>query len=156
MSLLAKIKGGLSKVDDGRGLTGMLVEKGERYGSSFAFGFIKGYYREKAMIKGMPVDLLAGAGMTLAACVLEAYSGGRSKIAPHLHAIGDAGMMSYINSVGVSMGTKQSGRKIYLLEKGAAAPAGIKEAEHILGELPPAVGGPFLSADEIAKFASPR
>ena len=163
MSFLARMKMGSQFMSGrhSRGVTGTLVNKGERYASSAAFGFIKGYYRERSLIGGViPVDLLAGAVCTLASAGLEIWSQGQSNIAPHLGAIGDSGMTSYFNSLGAAWGAKMSKRTVYVLNEGAAAPAALAGMQtppaSVLGELPQAVGGAYLSAEEIAHFASQR
>jgi hypothetical protein len=106
-------------------LSSYLVDKGERYAGAATFGYVKGYYRDKAYIKGLPPDLLAGAILTLGAVIAEAATGGRSKIAPHLNALGDAGMMSWVASKAAAYGVKQSGRTVYVLEAGAKAPSAL-------------------------------
>jgi hypothetical protein len=141
---------------DRKGLSGYVVDKGERYAAAAGFGFIKGYYRERAAIKGVPADLLAGAGLTLAAAALEMFGKGRSGLAPHLNAVGDAGMMSYLGSMGAAMGAKRSGRQVYVLNAGAAKPAALPAGMTAVGALPQAVSGAYLSADEIARFSASR
>lgn len=136
--------------------TNYLVDKGERYAGAAAFGFVKNYYREKAMVKGIPADLLAGGLLTLGAVAMEMFSHGRSKAACHLNAIGDAGVMSFFNSMGAAYGTKMSGRKVYVLAPGAAAPAALPPGMTAVGAIPQAVGGAYLTAEEIARHAGSR
>jgi hypothetical protein len=128
----------------------------EKYAAAYGFGFVKGYYRERAAFRGVPADLLAGIAGVAGAAVLEVMSGGRSAIAPHLSAIGDAGVMSYLGSMGASMGAKRSGRQVYVLNAGAARPAALPAGMSAIGELPQAVGGAYLSADDIARFSNQR
>jgi hypothetical protein len=149
-----------SSLHSGRSLAALAVDKGEKYAAAAAFGFLKGYYREKAMFLGQPVDLLAGLGLTVAGAVVNMYSEGRSNIAPHLERIGDAGMMSYFNSMGAAYGNKAAGRVVSVSPAGAMLPRGatpvLGELPSVIGEIPPAVAGAYLTADEIARFANVR
>lgn len=138
----------------GRTLPAFLVDKGERIAASALFGFLKGYYREKVIYAGMPVDFWAGLGFTAAGAVASMASDGESKMAAHFERIGDAGLMSYANSMGAAYGSKQAGRTVQVLERGAALPATRSMA--VVGELPAAVHGAYLTADEIARYASAR
>jgi hypothetical protein len=157
MSLLAKLKHSTTTVDRRSGVQGYIVDKGERYAGAAAFGFIKGYYREKAMIRGIPVDLLAGLGLTLGSLVLNIGSRGMSGLAPHLNAVGDAGVMSYLGSMGASWGAKKSGRTVYVLNPGAKVPV-IPPGLTAVGALPQAVAGAgaFLTPDQIAHYSAQR
>jgi hypothetical protein len=141
---------------DRKGLGGYAVDKAERYAAAAGFGFIKGYYREQAAIKGVPADLLAGILLTGGAAALEMFGKGRSGLAPHLNAVGDAGLMSYLGSMGAAMGAKKSGRQVYVLNAGAAKPAALPAGMTAVGHLPQAVSGAYLSADEIARFSASR
>lgn len=149
MKLLATAKKTLANPPHGtaqRGFHGFVVDKGERFAAAYAFGAIKGYYRERAMFKGFGADLWVGGGALVASAVLTVLSGGRSGAAPHLERIGDAGVSSYLNSMGISWGAKKAGRTVVL---------GLGHST-VLGYIPPAVGGAYLSADEIAHFAAKR
>lgn len=130
------------------------VDKVERYGASAVFGFLKGSGK-RYLYKNIPMDAGVGGLLTLLGAYLQIKSHGRSAIAPHLNAVGDAGVMSYFNSMGAAWGAKKSGRKVYVLEAGAKAPAGLKPVD-VMGEIPQMVSGAFLSADEIANFAGQR
>jgi hypothetical protein len=132
------------------------MQVAEKYAAAYAFGFVKGYYRERASYRGVPADLIAGIAGVAGAAVLEVMSSGRSNLAPHLSAIGDAGVMSYLGSMGASMGAKRSGRQVYVLNAGAARPGALPAGLTAVGELPQAVGGAYLSADDIARFSAQR
>lgn len=156
MSFLAKVKHHVPHVADRRGVAGYLVDKGERYAAAAGFGYLKGAYREKASVRGLPVDLLSGAALTLLAVGLEVWSGGRSALAPHMNAVGDAGLMSYFGSLGAAYGVKTSGRKVYVLDKGAKPPASLPPGMTAVAGIPQAVGGAYLSPEEVAAFTSQR
>jgi hypothetical protein len=155
-NIINKVTSNVPHSIERRGFSGYAVDKAERYAAAAGFGFVKGYYRERAAVRGVPADLLAGAGLIGAAMVLEVFSKGRSALAPHLNAVGDAGMMSYLGSMGAAMGAKKSGRQVYVLNAGAAKPAALPAGLTAVGALPQAVGGAFLSADQIARFSAAR
>lgn len=134
----------------GQGLRGLAVDKAERWGGALAFGAAKGYWREKFIVGRAPLDLWIGAGASLLSVVLSATSFGTSPLAPHLERVGDAGMMSWLNSMGTSYGASWAGRKPEL-----PAWTGVR-GEDAVGELPPVTGGALLSAEEIARYAQPR
>lgn len=160
MSFFSKVKSGQNMLAtrsgssgiSGHGTMGFLADKAERYGAAYAFGFAKGYYRERAMWKGYGADLWIGGAATLASAALNIASGGRAALAPHLERIGDAGVTSYFNSMGASAGATKAGRSVLVMNQGQQLPG----KKSILGMIPPAMGGAYLSADEIARFASRR
>lgn len=165
MSFLSKLKSGhLSSPRGGssphRGVTavGFAVDKGERYGAALAYGFLKGYYHEQFTFKGYGYDLLSGAALVLGSAFLNIRSHGSSKVACHLERIGDAGISSYLNSIGTSWGSTKAGRLTQVSEagaaKGALAAGGKKRT--VAGWLPPAMGGAVLSVAEIQNFAKKR
>ncbi len=164
MSLLARVKYGpllparVGGGMNGNRLTGLAIDKAERYAAAYGFGMAKGYYRDKAFVMGQPIDLVLGALLTAGGALFNAYSGGRSQLAPHMERIGDAGMMSYFNSLGAGHGTSKSGRMVAVLPAGSAGSkiAGLSPGAHILGTIPPASGGDYLTAEEIAAFSGSR
>jgi hypothetical protein len=156
-NFLAKLKSGIPHVAERKGISGYAVDKVERYAAAAGFGYIKGAYREQAAYRGVPVDLLAGAAATLGAVVAEALSGGRSSLSPHLNAIGDAGIMSYLGSMGAAYGAKASGRTVYVLDKGAKKPSALPAGIHAVGALPQADGmGAYLTPEQIMKYSAQR
>lgn len=136
---------------DGNGVFGFAVDKGERIGAAFLYGAAKGYYRDSFVWKGYGLDLWTGAAATLASAFLTAYTGGRSRLAPHLNRIGDAGVMSYFNSMGAAWGGKKAGRQVVVSQ--AALPG----QTPVLGVIQPGVdGAAFLSPEEFAQYSNPR
>lgn len=157
MSFFAMVKKVPGKLrPDKPTFVGVAADKVERYGGSVGFGFLRGYYREKAAVKGIPVDVLAGGVLAGLGTFLALRSGGKSDLAPHLNALGDAGVMSFFSAWGNGLGTKACGRRLWLQEPGAPAPAPMPGLREVVGDLPPAVGDAFLTADEIAQYAAPR
>lgn len=134
--------------------TNLLVDKIERYGSAAGFGYIKGRYRERATVKGQPLELVAGGGALALALVDELFLKG--KFAPHLNRVADAGLSAYINTRMTALGMKHAGRKIFISQPGAnpALPAGLQQVD-VLGELD-AMGGAYLSDSEVNRFANAR
>lgn len=156
-NFLAKVKNGIPHIADRKGVTGYVTDKVERYAAAAGFGYIKGAYREQAAYRGVPVDLLAGAAATLGAVVLEAIGSGRSSLAPHLNAVGDAGIMSYLGSMGAAYGAKSSGRTIYVLDKGAKKPSALPAGLSAVGAIPQADGlGAYLTPEQILKYSGQR
>lgn len=146
---------------EGVGFSGFLVDKGERYGAALGYGYLKGKYREKMVYKDYGIDLWSGAALTIGSALLNIMSGGNSLLAPHLARVGDAGVSSYLNSIGTAMGAKAAGRSFMMLDAAGkklpalAATTGVYGTS-VLGSIAPARGGTYLSADEIAHFSSPR
>ena len=146
---------------NGHGIAGFAVDKAERYAAAAAFGAAKGYWREKTVWAGVGADLWIGAAATLASAGLQAFTYGRSNVAPHLERIGDAGVMSYINSMATAWGTKKAGRVVQVIQGGKNLPglpvhSGVIGAGESVGAIPPAVHGAYLSAEEIANYSVPR
>lgn len=136
----------------GSGLVGaarFAFTKAERYGASFAFGAAKGYYGSAFKKRGCGLDLWIGGGLTLLSAILQIFTGGQSRLAPHLERFGDAGVQSYVNSWATGWGIGRSGRPILMAPQ-------IK-GDDVLGEIPPiGKGASFLTAEEFARASSPR
>jgi len=151
----SKVKNSIAHVAETKpGVGHFVIDKGERYLSAGAFGYIKGRYREKATVKGQPIDLVVGGGALGLALIDEMFFGGH--FAPHLNRISDSGLSSYINSRATYLGNKAAGRKLYVSEAGAnpQIPAGIKQVD-VLGDMD-AMGGVFLSDAQVQQFAKAR
>lgn len=161
-SFLVRMKSGSRhlQAEPRPGLGHFLVGRGERYAGAALFGALKGYYREKTLIGGkVPLDALAGVGLTLLSAGLTIAAGSRghrSGLASHTLALGDAGVMSWLNSKATAWGTKKSGRQVYVLDAGAKPPGALPPGMTQVAGLPPMVGGAYLSADEIQHYTSSR
>lgn len=160
MSFISKMKSLPAHLPHGtakRGLMGVAVDKGERYGAAFGYGALKGYLGERFIYKGHGIDLLSGVGLTVASALLNAFSNGRSELADHAERIGDAGIMSALNSLGASYGSNKAGRVVQVLNPGKNASGKLPGAKQtMLGYIAPAMGGAYLTADQIANFAAKR
>lgn len=80
-----------------------LVRTGETILSSFAFGVIQGKFKNKggAILGGLPVDLIAGAGFHLIGLLpfVRHYS-------HHLAALGDGALASFFTTMGYRVGER--------------------------------------------------
>ncbi len=141
----------------GVGILGFAVDKSERYAFSLGLGYLKGFYRERFMLKGYGGDLWVGAAATLAGFMTNVVSAGRSPVAPHLERLGDAGMQSFLNGLGITWGAQKAGRDVVSLppKMKAGAPPRVQGVD-VLGMIPPAMGGVYLTADEVAHFSGRR
>lgn len=138
----------------GARLVGFLTDKLERAVYAGAFGVAKGFLREKSLVGGVPLDILAGTAMTLAAAGLNLATEGKSAIAKHAERIGDAGVMSFCNSLGASYGAQWANYQVAVVPSAAKLPPG--SAPMVLGALPQAAGGAYLTAEELAKYSVPK
>ena len=136
-----------------RGIFAEGVHTAEELGAGYVLGQIHGRYREKAEIRGVPITAAVGFGAK-AAALLGSWLGfgGMS----HLNAIGSAGLTTWLFSKGVSHGTEAAGRKVYVLDKGAAVPAGLPAPTTVLDDLPPAAPGSFLNRAQLLHLARQR
>lgn len=140
------------------GPIGFLVNKGERYGAALALGYAKGAYRERLLWWGQPAELLGGIGLTTVAAILKIVAGARgdeSALAPHVEALGDTAMTTWLNGVGSVWGHKSQGRTIAILPKGADV-SRLPTGSTVVSGLPQAKQGKFLSDEEIARWRAPR
>lgn len=160
MSFLSKFKSIPRNLPVGtakHGVGGFLVDKGERYGAAYAFGWIKGHYRERAMVRGMPVDLVAGAAFLGGSVLLNLFTGGRSHLADHAERFGDAGLMSYLNTMGTAKGASMAGRTVMSLPAGKSAGLPAGRAQQVVGQVAPvAAGASFLSSSQVRSYANRR
>lgn len=160
MSVLAKLKSTLHHLPtgtaSGHGFQGLLIDKGERWGGAALVGGMKGYFGERFLYKGQGLDLWGGVGCTALSIGLNVMSGGRSKLADHLERFGDVGMMSALGSLGAAYGAQKAGRVVQVLSPGknARGVAGAKQT--MLGYIAPAMGGAYLTPDDIARYANSR
>lgn len=167
MGFMAKMKSGANKVasrvankelHNGAGAT-FLVDKAERYGAAAAFGFLKGYYHEKFTWKGQGYDLWAGLGLLGVSTFMNMASHGNSKPAAHVERFADAGISSYLNSYFTGWGMERSQREVMVLNEGKVVGPKKKQDKvsgDVLGMIPAAMGGSYLTADELAHYAAKR
>ena len=158
-----RIPSGVKNIDLGH-KSGILHETAQTVVAIAAgegFGYVHGLYREKAALnimgKEIPANLLVGAGAKLLAILGTAVAGpgGKvGKVAPYLNTVADVGIATYFFADGVSRGTKESGRKLYILEKGATAPAlpaGMAQTDVVGATVG---GGAYLNKDQLKHLSS--
>lgn len=133
-------------------LAGFLGDKVERAAFAGGFGFVKGYFRDKSVLGGLvPTDIAVGGAMTILGAVLNLMTDGKSKAALHCERLGDAGVMSFFNSLGASWGAQAADYQVAVVPSKAKLPPG--SAPMVLGALPAAAGGAYLTAEELAKYS---
>jgi hypothetical protein len=158
MAIGAKLKRVVKELPHGTApanFKGVLVDKGERYAAAFAFGAAKGYYGDRWSFKGYSADIVIGGGLLVASAFSKAFGVG-TKLASHAERIGDAGIMSALTSIGAKWGLEKAGASVHLSHpKSAAAPLPAKPAQ-VVGHIPAAMGGNFLTPEQIAHYASRR
>lgn len=146
----------LDRLHKGRGVMPHLVETVEYAGAAYGFGYLQNRYREKASVLGMPVDLLAGVVLKGAALSSELLGKGASGWMTSLaNNVGNAGVGAFFHTMGAGHGAHAAGVKRMLLTSAAdvaKAKAALPGAT-ILGEIPKAPHGDFLSAAELAELA---
>ncbi len=152
MHFVKKVPGHLPRGTGGRGLTGVVVDKAERYGAAALFGYSKGKYGPKFVWKGHGADMWIGVGSLAAATILSVLSNGRSHAAEHLERIGDAGVMSAIGSIAASYGLEHAGMKVATMQTKPAGMHGIYG--DVVGAIAGAKAGPYLTPERIAEFAA--
>lgn len=142
----------------GHSLKSAIVDKGERYGAAFGFGLAKGYYGNQFIWKGHGADLWLGVGSLGVATVLSMFGGKKAgQLAEHLERVGDAGVMSAINSLGAAYGLQKAGHSVVRTgTPKAAAPAVHGLYGDVIGSIPGAKAGPYLSNADLTRFADAR
>lgn len=139
------------------GLMSNVVETVEYAGASYAYGYFLSKHREKASIFGVPADLAVGAGLKLLAFGAEMFGHGAA-LAPHANVLGNAGIGAYMHTLGSGKGAGDSGVKRIAVAPGTS-PGAVKTAMRglpgstVLGDLPKAPRGDFLSARDLADLA---
>ncbi len=157
--------GMITKYTDGTTPAGFVVDKIERWGGTFGFGMVKGYYGKRALINGMiPIDLAVGGVLSALSLGIMIKSGGSPSgmsrsVALHASRIGDAGMQSFLDSMGARFGASLAKKQLGRGPAGAL-PGGWEEAvagePQVVGALPEATGGAYLTPEEIARFSDAK
>lgn len=167
MHFLEKVKLGsryMGPVDPGpgvpavnRGILGFLFNKGERAATAIGLGLLKGAFGTRTRIFGrIPIDAALGVGLTATAAVLNIFTAGRSRVAPHVEAVGDTALTTWLHQKSVVWGHKLAG---HAPPSWLAANTAIGDgdgAPTVAGELPQAAPGKYLSLNEIANWKAPR
>lgn len=138
--------GYLDKLDpSGFGVLPKVVESVEYGAASYGFGYLQSRYRSSVM--GVPVELLAGVAGKALVLVGGEMMGLLPAVMPHVDVVANAGIGAYFHTLGVGHGAKAA----------AALPAGKAPTKAlgttVLGAIPKAPHGDFLSAAELAEMA---
>lgn len=130
-----------------------VLDFAEISGSSFAFGYLMQRYRDKATLHGIPYDLLVGGVMTAGAVVGEIL-GVAPAITPIAKNIGHAGLASYCHTQGSALGAKSAGvKRVLAKDSDIEKIKKIAPSTIVLGAIPKAAHGDFLSSAELANLA---
>jgi hypothetical protein len=122
-------------------------------GASYGFGYLQNRYRDKASVMGVPADLLAGVGFKALAIAGTLLGKGR-KFVPHLDTVGNAGIGAYFHTLGAGHGAQKSGVKRVLVSDGDVKKVlAVSPNATVLGAIPKAPHGDYLSAQELANLA---
>ena len=132
-----------------RGIGGVALDSAVGFGASYALGQAYHRYQDKWYGKHAP-KILAIAGKVGA--VALHMSGVHQVATGMLDAVGQAGLNAYGLELGLAAARKSTGRKVVMLPKDAALPAGAKEVT--IGSLPSAAPGRALSFEQIEEMAS--
>lgn len=141
-------------------VTSEVVGAGVYAGASYGFGYVQNRYRDKASLWGVPVDLLAGVGLTAATIGCDLYVGhgkwGKRihNLTPITRDVGRAGFGAYFHTLGAASGAAKSGVKRLLISEAdlPKAKAALPNAT-VLGDIPKAPHGDSLSARDLAEMA---
>jgi hypothetical protein len=136
-----------------KGLGSSVVEAVEYGAVSYGLGYVQSRYREKASLFGLPVDLLTGVAAKAASIAGHVWGVGRA-LAPYTNVVGNAGIAAFCHTLGTGHGGDKAGITRLLINKSdvAKAKAALPGAT-ILGEIPRAPHGAFLSSAELAELA---
>lgn len=145
MSYLKKFSQGVTSKSFMKSAVGNVARTVEYAGASAAFGYIQSRYRSQVM--GVPVELAAGVvGKAVVLFGGEAM-GLLPSVMPHVDVISNAALGAWAHTLGVGYGAKQV----------AALPPGKAPTKElgttVLGAIPKAPRGDFLSAAELAEMA---
>ena len=136
-----------------RGIAGVALDSAVGFGTSYALG--QAYHRFHDKWYGKHAPKLLAIGGKLGAMAMVVATGGRSHILTGmLDSAGQAGLNAYGLEMGLEHARKATGRKVVMLPKGAALPAGAEAVS--IGSLPSAAKGRALSVEEIEQMAQMR
>jgi hypothetical protein len=129
---------------------GFTVDKGERYGASFLLGMARGKTHDSSA-----VDKIAGIGGAVAVLGAVAMQRSLGILAPQIEATADACVADALCSWGARLGSARAQRVVAMVTP--KPPTALKGwGDYVVGAIPPAKAGPFLTARQIADFAQRR
>jgi len=129
------------------------VETAEFAGASYGFGYLQNRWRQYASVRGVPVDLLAGVALKVVSLGSHLLGVGEA-MASHANNVANAGIGSFFHTLGAGHGGQHAGVTRVLTDKeGAKKIKGLIPNATILGAIPKAPKGDFLSSKELAELA---
>jgi hypothetical protein len=138
---------------DGKSTINKLAEAAEYSLASYGYGWTQNRYRERASLGGIPADLLTGGVMKAASIAMDLWHKGKG-VSPYANLLGNAGLGAFFHTLGAGHGAQSSGVTRLLIKDSdvAKAKAALPGAT-ILGEIPKAPHGDFLSASDLAAMS---
>lgn len=134
------------------GLVVGVVEVAEYAAASYGFGWMQNHFRDRASLFGAPADLIAGGVLTAASLFGGKYlHGGLHRL---VDTVGKAGLGSWFHTMGAGKGAQTSGVKRVLVDaKDVQKVKSVLPKSTVLGEIPKAPHGDFLSSRDLANLA---
>ena len=153
------IKKYLSKLYPGAKITA--VDVAIYGGASYGFGYIENKYREKASVMGVPVSAVAGGALVVGSLLSSVFLKGGGRVAryvrmaaPYANDIGLAGLGAYLHTLGAGKGAQHGDvARIAVDKKDVAKVRAAVPKSTLLGEIPPAPHGDWLSSKDLANLA---
>lgn len=145
MSYLKKFSQGVSSKSFMKSAVSNVMHTAEYAGASWGFGYLQSRYRSQVM--GVPIELAAGVvGKALVLFGGEAM-GLLPQVMPHVDVVSNAALGAWAHTLGVGYGARQAAS----LPPGKAPTKALGTT--VLGAIPKAPHGDFLSASELAEMA---
>ena len=131
-----------------------LVRTAEYGLASYGFGYVQNRFRERASVMGVPLDLLVGVAGKAASIFGGEVYGMAPGLMPHIDNVANAGIGAYFHTLGAGHGARAAGVKRLLIRESDVPKArkALPDAT-ILGDLPRAPRGDFLSPAELMEMA---
>jgi hypothetical protein len=123
--------------------------------ASYGFGYVENRYRDKASVMGVPVSAVAGGALVLGSLVASVSGGSKLKrVVPYAYDVGLAGLGAYLHTLGAGHGAQHSGvSRIMVDQKDVAKVKAVVPKSTLLGEIPAAPHGDYLSSKDLANLA---
>lgn len=136
----------------GSGKSHKVVSAIEYGAASYGFGYLMSRYRERASVYGVQADLLAGVLLKGVSLFGGRYV--RGGVGTLVDNVSNAGIGAFFHTLGAGHGGEHAGVTRLVLDKKDVprAKAALPNAT-VLGDIPRAPHGDFLSASELAALA---
>lgn len=131
-----------------------IVEAGAYGAASYGYGFIQNKYREKASVKGIPADAIAGTGFKIISIAMQCM-GKDGVVASGVDILGNAGIGAFCHTLGAGHGAKSSGVvRLLINERDKAKALAAIPGATVLAGTGQAPTGAFLSQDKLRAMAN--